>query len=498
MEDLVIVNPEDNVALANVDLAASQSYEVDGKQITIKQPVSAGNKLAVTDLEKGTLIIKLGLPIGKLSSSVKAGELIDKHNLQQLSDDEKVDFPKKTSSLTTDKDHKKTFMGYRRANGTVGIRNDLYIIPTVGCITPLMDIMVQEFKAKHPNNGSFDNVILLKHPYGCSQLGDDFEQTREILCDAVMHPNAGGVLVFGLGCENNQMDGMKEQLTKMGGINPKRMKFLVAQEVKDEFAIAQKMLEELNDEAANDHREEIPISELKIGIQDSRSDQFSVLTSDRLLAALADYINSNGGITTLTGYPTLAAGKDVLIKRAKNEQVAKDIDNSFKEYVKYRGQFDKPLISDLTKEEEEIDVSTVNERAANAIQTAGHASVAAAVPYGRKLEEKGLNLIYSPDNALIDESAAAAAGCQLVIVSTGKGTPYASYIPTVKVSSNSKLAAKKLNWIDFDGGQVESDNLEEVSSRFIDYILQVASGKETNNELYGLHGLAIFKMGVTE
>lgn len=495
MEKLVILGDNDNVAIATSDLAAQDVVETENGQLKLITPVSVGNKVALVAMKAGTQVIKAGMVIGHLTNAVQAGQLVDHENLtsdasDQGSTENSFDLQQYISE--------QTFMGYRRANGKVGIRNDLFIVPTVGCITPLMDVMVQQFKAVHPDNGSFDNIVLLKHPYGCSQLGDDFEQTRQILCDAVMQPNAGGVLVFGLGCENNQMAGMKETLEKMGGIDPQRMKFLVAQEVKDEFANAQQLMEELNDAAANDRREAIPLSELKVGLQSVQPDALAPITADRLLGYLADVVNANGGTTALTGLPNLAAAKGDLLNRASSDQVAGQINHIFAHLAAYYDQFDEQMVKQTTDKEMHAGVSTPLERAANELQIAGHAKINAALAYDQKLTEQGLNLIETPNNDLIDSSAEASADCQLVVVSAGVATPYASYVPSVKVASQTALAKKKQHWFDFDGGQVLTRPFTEVAKEFVDYIVQVASGEATRNEKAGLHGLAIFKIGVTE
>jgi altronate hydrolase len=496
MEKLVILNDSDNVAIATTDLAAKDTVNVNDRQLNLLAAVPVGNKVALTDLAAGEPIVKFGQHIGTLTADVKAGQLVDEHNLSDAAEDdaESTSPAADLSKYLT----KQTFMGYRRKSGKVGIRNDLFIVPTVGCIAPLMDVMVQQFKAAHPDNGSFDNIILLKHPYGCSQLGEDFEQTRQILCDAALHPNAGGVLVFGLGCENNQMDGMKETIEKMAGIDPDRMKFLVAQEVKNEFATAQEMLEELNTAAANDHREPVPLSELKVGLQSVQPAAVSPLTADRLLGHLANVINANGGSTVLTGLPNLAAAEDELVKQSASQEAAADVQHVFGHMRDYYAEFDQQLVNEPSAKEQAKGITTAKELAVNTLQMAGDAAISGAISYGKKVSAAGLNVLEAPANDLIDSSAEAAADCQLVVVSTGVATPYASFVPSVKVAADSALAAKKQRWFDFDGGQALTKPFDELAKEFVDDIIAIASGKETSNEKAGLHGLAIFKIGVTE
>lgn len=496
MDKLVILNQNDNVAIASQRLVKGETVNFAGKSLKMLNDVPAGNKVALQDLNAGQEVVKLGAVIGQLSKNAASGQMINQNNLiDAKSDTVAADQVKFDASQYISK---QTFMGYRRKSGKVGIRNDLYIVPTVGCITPLMDVMVQQFKAIHPDNGSFDNIILLKHPYGCSQLGEDFAQTRQILCDAALQPNAGGVLVFGLGCENNQMDGMKETIDKMAGIDPTRMKFLVAQQVNDEFATAQQMLEELNQAAANDHREPIPLKELKIGLQSVQPDALAPVTSDRLLARLADFVNANGGTTVLTGLPDLAAHEKELVNRATDDQAKNDVKDVFAHLGDYYKHFDEQMVKDPNENDQKDGVTTAQEKAVNALHLGGQAPIAGALKYDKKLENHGLNLLEAPNNDLIDSSAEASADCQMVIASVGAATPYASYVPSIKVASNTELAIQKPQWFDFNGGQVMGRSFDDVAKDFINQIIKIASGQKTKNEKAGLHGLAIFKIGVTE
>lgn len=493
MDKVIVLDDKDNIAITPLDLTAKDIITANDNQIKLLDNILAGNKVAIQPISKGENIVKFGQTIGKAITDIQIGELVDKNNLGCTSitkasqiGAQNVDISRYISN--------RTFMGYRRENGKVGIRNDLFIIPTVGCITPLLDVMVSEFRAIHPDNGSFDNIVLLKHPYGCSQLGEDFEQTRQILCDAATHPNVGGVLVFGLGCENNQMQGMKETINRLSGINLKRMKFLVAQEVTDEFAHAQQMLEELNTEATNDRREPIPLKELIVGLQSIYPDTLASVTADRLLARLADVVNANGGKTVITGLPELAVSYASVVDRASDDTTAAKLMNVFNHMQKYYSEFN----SNMDQKPESKDVTTLVEGVANVLQKGGKAKISDAIPYGDKVSKAGLSILEAPSNNLIASSAEAAADCQLIVTSTGAATPYASFVPSVKVATNSELANKKKCWIDFDGGQVLNKSFEEVSEIFIDDIISIASGKMTKNEQAGLHGLAILKIGVTE
>lgn len=500
MNQYIKLNPHDSVAVALQDIPEGTTLTVDNQQITIKDKIARGHKFALKDLPSNENVIKYGFPIGHTTQAVKQGEWVHTHNLAtNLSGELSYQY----QPIAADKIRKipkdnRTFMGYRRPNGKVGIRNDLYIIPTVGCINPLLDIVVEQFKALYPDNGSFDNILILKHPYGCSQLGDDFEQTRKILSDAAVQPNAGGVLIFGLGCENNQMDGMIAEIKKLGGYDPKRMKFLVSQEVDDELGTALNMLKELNAAAANDHRVPLPLSELKIGLKCGGSDGLSGVTANPLLGRLSDYITAQGGSTILSEVPEMFGAETILMSRAKNKQVFNetvDLINNFKSYFE---SFNQPIYENPSPGNKAGGISTLEDKSLGCTQKSGTSLVQDVLQYGEKIKSSGLSLLQSPGNDLVSSSAEASADCQMVLFTTGRGTPFATYVPTVKVASNSYIANKKPRWIDFDAGQLLEKPMDQLADEFIDYIIRVASGEKTNNEKYGIHGLAIFKTGVTE
>lgn len=500
MNQFIILNPADTVAVALQDIPVGTVLKTTQGTVTTLEEVKRGHKVALKDFAVGDNVTKYGFPIGHATETIAAGAWVHTHNLKTNLDGE-LSYtyqPQKLANAYAGKQDSRTFMGYKRPNGKVGIRNDLYIIPTVGCINPLLDIVVQQFKALHPDNGSFDNVILLKHPYGCSQLGDDFEQTRKILVDAALQPNAGGVLIFGLGCENNQMDGMEKAIEAQGGIDPTRMKFLISQEVDDELGLALDYLEELNDAAADDVRTPQPLSELKIGLKCGGSDGLSGVTANPLLGQLSDFVTAQGGSTVLTEVPEMFGAETILMSRAKDEATFQKIVALINNFKAYFESFHQPIYENPSPGNKEGGISTLEDKSLGCTQKSGHSPVNDVLQYGEKIRQSGLTLLQAPGNDLVSSSAEASADCQMVLFTTGRGTPFATYVPTVKVASNSYIANKKPRWIDFDAGQLLEKSMAELADEFIQYIIDVASGEKTNNEKYGIHGLAIFKTGVTE
>lgn len=500
MNQFIILNPKDSVGVALQDLSAETPIVLDdGTSFTLQEDIKRGHKFALKNIATDENVIKYGFTIGHATQPINQGAWLHTHNVKtNLSGELTYTYNPVKFENKVAKDSR-TFMGYKRPNGKVGIRNDLYIIPTVGCINPLLDIIVEQFKALYPDNGSFDNVVVLKHPYGCSQLGDDFEQTRKILVDAALQPNAGGVLIFGLGCENNQMEGMKAELEKAGGpIDPQRIKFLVSQEVDDELGTALDMLKEINAAAANDVRTPQPLSELKIGLKCGGSDGLSGVTANPLLGRLSDFVTAQGGATVLTEVPEMFGAETILMSRAKDEATFEKIVSLINDFKKYFESFNQPIYENPSPGNKEGGITTLEDKSLGCTQKSGTSPVNDVLQYGEKIRTNGLSLLQSPGNDLISSSAEASADCQMVLFTTGRGTPFATYVPTVKVSSNSYIAKKKPRWIDFDAGQLMNTSMDELADQFIQYIIDVASGEKTNNEKYGIHGLAIFKIGVTE
>ncbi|MFD1464605.1 UxaA family hydrolase [Lapidilactobacillus mulanensis] len=499
MNSFIILNSKDSVGVALDDIPAQTLLHTEKGDVTTQEEIKRGHKFALEAIPEGADVIKYGFPIGHTVAAVPAGGWLHTHNLKtNLSGELTYDYQPIAIHNDIPKDER-TFMGYKRPNGKVGIRNDLYIIPTVGCINPLLDIIVQQFKALHPDNGNFDNVMVLKHPYGCSQLGDDFEQTRKILVDAALQPNAGGVLIFGLGCENNQMDGMISEIERLGGpIDHNRMKFIVAQQVVDELEGALDMCEELNDAAKDDVRTPQPLSELKIGLKCGGSDGLSGVTANPLLGRVSDFVTAQGGSTVLSEVPEMFGAETILMSRAKDEATfhkVVDLINGFKGYFE---SFHQPIYENPSPGNKEGGITTLEDKSLGCTQKSGTSAVNDVLQYSEKIKSPGLSLLQSPGNDLVSSSAEASADCQMVLFTTGRGTPFATYVPTVKVASNSYIAEKKPRWIDFDAGRLMNTSMDDLSAEFISFIIATASGQKTNNEKYGIHGLAIFKTGVTE
>ncbi|WMM90967.1 altronate dehydratase family protein [Heyndrickxia coagulans] len=489
------LNPRDNVLVALQDLEPGDVLTSGDRAITVNEAIKRGHKIALEDIGENADIIKYGSPIGHATKKIEQGSWVHTHNVStNLSGKVEYEYKPELHPRTFPKDSR-TFKGYLRKNGKAGIRNDLYIIPTVGCINMIGDLLVDQFKANHPDNGAFDEIILFKHPYGCSQLGDDLQNTRKILMDAAAHPNAGGVLIFGLGCENNQLDEMKAQ---MGEFDEKRVKFMICQDVEDEVETGFQLLEELNEAAKEDKRIDLPLSELKIGLKCGGSDGFSGITGNPLLGRFSDFVISQGGSTVLTEVPEMFGAEKMLMARAKDEIVFNKIVKLINQFKDYFASYGQPIYENPSPGNKAGGITTLEDKSLGCTQKAGTSAVVDVLEYGEKLKEKGLSLLQAPGNDLVSSTALAAADCQMVLFTTGRGTPFGTFVPTVKVSTNTELYEKKKQWIDFNAGRLLDEEMDEVVEQFISFILEVASGKKTKSDIRHMHEIAIFKNGVTE
>ena len=488
------IHPDDNVAVAIEFIKEGERLLVDGRTIDIKEDIPPGHKFALKNFMEGEEVIKYGYPIGHtIKDKAKGSWLDDRHIKTDLSELLTYAYAPQPCSLDI-ADRGLTFRGYRRANGDVGIRNEIWVIPTVGCVngvaTQLADKLREETKCKN-----VDAIVAFPHNYGCSQLGDDHENTRKILRDMVLHPNAGGVLVVGLGCENNQPDLFQ---SFVGEVDEKRVKFLVSQKCSDEVSEGMKMLRDIYKEVRKDERTDIPLAELRVGLKCGGSDGFSGITANPLLGRFSDFLIAQGGTTVLTEVPEMFGAETILMNRCENralfDQTVRLI-NDFKQYFLSHGE---PVGENPSPGNKAGGISTLEEKALGCTQKCGRSAVRGVLAYGDRLSTQGLSLLSAPGNDLVASTALAACGCHLVLFTTGRGTPFGSFVPTMKVSTNSSLAKNKPSWIDFNAGVIiEDESMEETLERFIDYVIRVTSGEPVNNEKSNYREIAIFKNGVT-
>ena len=494
MAKFIRINPDDNVAVCLEAGQKGETVAIDDLQIVLSDDIPVGHKVALKSIELNADIIKYGAPIGHAISSIETGSHVHTHNLKtNLSGTITYSFNQKLNEIRYGK-RQLTFNGYRRSNGNSGIRNEIWVVPTVGCVNgqaqQIIDRFQKEFK---PEN--IDAIEVFKHNYGCSQLGDDHINTQKALADVINHPNAGGVLVLGLGCENNQISHLKKFI---GEYDENRVKFLVSQEVEDEVEAGVQILKEIYEQLKNDRREAIPLSELKIGLKCGGSDGFSGITANPLVGVFSDFLIAQGGTTVLTEVPEMFGAETILMARAKDEATFQKTVSLINDFKDYYTQHNLPVYENPSPGNKDGGISTLEDKSLGCTQKGGTATVMDVLKYAEPIKVKGLNLLSAPGNDLVAASALGFSGCQMVLFTTGRGTPFGSFVPTMKISTNSALFNKKKNWIDFNAGQLlEDKTMDQLLEDFIQFVIEVSGGKKLRHEESGFKEISIFKTGVT-
>lgn len=488
MPDLIRIHPGDNVAVALH--AVHQGTVFEG--VTALEDIPQGHKMALKPVNNGENVVKYGFPIGHALADIPAGSWVHTHNMAtNLSGEMEYGYHPKGASVAPVPP--RTFQGYRRKDGRAAVRNEIWIIPTVGCVNDVAKALVRE--NQDLVSGSIDGLYTFTHPFGCSQTGHDHAQTKKLLAALTRHPNAGAVLVLSLGCENLTHE---QFLAELGDYDPDRVKFLTCQEVADELEAGRALLEELAAYAGQFRREDIPAGELVVGMKCGGSDGLSGITANPTVGRFSDLLVGMGGSTVLTEVPEMFGAEGFLMDRCVNEAVfhkAVDMINGFKNYFIRHNEvvYDNPSPGN-----KQGGITTLEDKSCGCVQKGGSAPIMDVIGYGDAVVTRGLNLLYGPGNDLVSATALTAAGAHLILFTTGRGTPFGAPAPTLKIATNTPLAVKKSGWIDFNAGVVAdgAKTLDRAAGDLMDLVLEVASGKETCTERKGFREISIFKDGV--
>ncbi len=487
------IDPQDDVATALRPLAAGERVMVGDAEITLAADIAKGHKLALHPIAADAPVRKYGWPIGIATAAIGPGEHVHSHNVKTGLDAE-LDYqyqPDPPSPAVAG--DLPTFQGYRRPDGRVGTRNEIWVLCTVGCVANTARLIAEEGNRRFA--GRVDGVHAFPHPFGCSQLGDDLDHTRSVLAALAQHPNAGGVLLVGLGCESNQLDRL---LAEMPHRDAARLRAFAAQKVGDELEEGLAAVEELVAIAEGDHREACPLSDLVLGLKCGGSDGFSGLTANPLLGRVTDRLTAGGGTAVLTEIPEIFGAEELLMRRAGSRQVFDDlvgVVNGFKRYFLNHGQ---PVHENPSPGNKAGGITTLEEKSLGAVQKGGRATVTQVLPYGGRISGGGLALLEAPGNDAVSCTALVASGATLLLFTTGRGTPLGFPVPTLKIATNSDLASRKPRWIDFDAGTVlGAGGMAAATDRLLDLIAVTASGVPARNETNGEREIALWKSGVT-
>ncbi|MBP2630141.1 MAG: altronate dehydratase [Firmicutes bacterium] len=493
MQQLIRINLKDNVAVAVSSLKKGEVVKSNEMQIIISEDIGAGQKVAVASIAKSADVIKYGFPIGLATCDIAKGEWVHTHNVKSRLGD-LLDYQYKPNFDIGKQEVPQKFSGYKRSNGKVGIRNEVWIIPTVGCVNAIAKLI--EDKAQQFLSPQVDGIFSYSHPNGCSQLGDDHLFTQKILSGLINHPNAGAVLVLGLGCENNQIADLKKVL---GEYDEKRVKFLVCQEYEDEVSAALEIMKELCTYASQFTREVCTADKLVVGLKCGGSDGFSGITANPLVGQFSNRLTDQGGTSILTEVPEMFGAETLLMNRCISKDTFTKTVNLINDFKKYFMRYGEKVNENPSPGNKAGGITTLEDKSLGCVQKGGTAPVTDVLSYGDRVQKRGLNLLMAPGNDLVASTALAAAGANLILFTTGRGTPFGCPVPTVKIASNSQLASRKAGWIDFDAGKLLSGmDMQSISNEFFAFILEIADGsKKAKSESLDKRDLAIFKDGVT-
>ena len=496
MRRFIKINSADNVAVALADeLPQGEVVCIDGEHIELVESIARGHKFALRDMAEGEEVIKYGYPIGHTTEAVRRGAWLHSHNVRtSLCDDLQYSYNPKPRAVQHSPSRHTHVMGYLRENDTMGIRNELWIVPTVGCVNGQAQAIAERVR-RECDCSHIDDVRVYTHNYGCSQLGDDHLTTQRALAALIGHPNAGGVLVLGLGCENNQVASLQEVL---GSWNEERVRFLVAQQVEDEvaegFAICSRLVEKMR----GDKREALPLGYLRVGLKCGGSDGLSGITANPLVGLFSDWLIAEGGTTLLTEVPEMFGAETILMERAESREVFEHtvrLINNFKGYFR---RYDQPIYENPSPGNKRGGITTLEEKSLGCVQKGGAQPIVDVLEYASPIVRRGLNLLQAPGNDLVASTALALSGCQMVLFTTGRGTPFGTFVPTMKIATNTPLAHFKSNWIDFNAGTlVEDEEPQRALARLIDKVVATANGEPLLHEKGAFKEIAIFKSGVT-
>ena len=494
LDKLIRIHARDNVAVAISPVEAGEKLLLTGGvEVTALAGIPAGHKIALTDIPEGENIVKYGFPIGHAKENIKKGAWVHSHNVSSNLSGLK-EYTYTPVKGETRYEEPAAFMGYPREDGRVGIRNEVWIIPTVGCVNGIAEA-IEEIAAREKPEG-VTRVAAYTHPYGCSQLGGDHLMTQKALCGLIRHPNAGGVLVLGLGCENNQVEDLKQVL---GEYDPDRVRFLICQQVEDEVAEGVSIVRELMARAAKYERQPVPASRLIVGLKCGGSDGFSGITANPLLGSFAEKLCAQGGSAVLTEVPEMFGAETILMNRCVDEGTYEKTVSLINDFKSYFMRYGEKINENPSPGNKKGGITTLEEKSLGCIQKGGQVPVVDVIDYGGAVKKQGLTLLQAPGNDLVAATALAISGAQLVLFTTGRGTPFGCPVPTVKIATQGDIAARKPGWIDFSAAPLlEGADMGQETERFFRFVLSVASGETIpHSEHLSKRNLAIFKDGVT-
>lgn len=487
------ISGADNVAIALKDLSIGQIFEIDGEVFGLKDQIKKGHKFATRPIKKSQNIFKFGFPIGTSTQEIAIGEWVHIHNIKSNLVDSKIEFDYKEPNILPPKSCDLEINAYRRQDGRIGIRNEIWIFPTVGCVSALAQKLARDVKLKSGDN--IDGIYAFAHQFGCSQLGDDLEATKNIIASLATHPNSCGVLIIGLGCENNRLSKLLEAIPQEYHY---KIKSFEAQKVDDEYQYGMSLLGQIIDESKKAKRENVNLNELVIGVKCGGSDGFSGLSANPLIGRISRYFTNIGAKVVMTEIPEVFGAENILFANCKDKKTYQSLFSMIENFKNYFVKNGQEIYENPSPGNKDGGISTLEEKSLGAVQKSGGAIITDVLEYGQRVRKNGLSVLNAPGNDAISSTALAASGVHIILFSTGRGTPLGFCVPTLKIASNSEIAKNKSHWIDFDAGEIlQSGEFEHAQNNLISHIIAIANGEPTKNEINEIREFAIWKNGVT-
>ena len=498
MDNLIVMHSTDSVAIATRELKTGETAQVGDITLVVKEAIPMGHKVAIRDMAADTDVIRYGESIGHATRPIGAGEWVHVHNIfTNLEKDLTYTYAPLEMESAGSEAKQPTFQGYRRGDGRVGIRNELWIIPTVFCVNGPAQELADRINARYPVGPGFDGAFALTHANGCSQVGQDLLYTQKTLASLVHHPNAGGVLILGLGCESNCLESF---LPLVGDVDPERVKVLNCQDVDDELAEGTSLLESLYAAISADRRSLCRAGDLTVAVNCGGSDAFSGITANPLVGKITDRLTDYGGTVLMTEVPEMFGAEHLLMRRAENRAVFDAIVTMVKDYKAYFDRYGEEIYKSPVPGNIAGGISTLEEKSLGCTQKGGQTIVRDVLPYGERLRKNGFNLLIGPGNDLAGITAQEAAGCVMTLFTTGRGTPAGFATPLIRLASNSRVASRKARWFDYNAGTLmEGKSMDEAADEIFNLILQVAGGEiKTRSEVSGYRQIGFLRDGVTD
>lgn len=487
------IAPRDNVAIALKDLENGQLIEIDGINFKLKESIKKGHKFATSAIKQSQQIYKFGFAIGNSNHNIAIGEWVHTHNIKSNLEDGKIDFEYKAPKILPMQNCDFQINAYRRQDGKVGIRNEIWIFPTVGCVAALAQKLARDFKA--PDGINIDGIHAFSHQFGCSQLGDDLDATKNIIASLAMHPNSCGVLIIGLGCENNRLSKLLEAIPQE---YHHKIKNFEAQKVDDEYQYGMSLLNEIANEQKGVTRQKAKLNELVIGVKCGGSDGFSGLSANPLIGRISGYFTNIGAKVIMTEIPEVFGAENILFANCKDKKTYQNLFSVIENFKNYFIKNGQKIYENPSPGNKDGGISTLEEKSLGAVQKSGGAIITDVLEYGQRAKENGLSVLNAPGNDAVSSNALAASGAHIILFSTGRGTPLGFCVPTLKIASNSEIAKNKSHWIDFDAGEIlQSGEFENAQDNLISQIIAIANGEPTKNEINEIREFALWKNGVT-